>query len=82
MHFISSDSPDRVFSDVFVAKKGKEIHRFHNLLSLVYFLLSFRRFGKEYAIVLFNLDLKKHSGLSTVNQSLMLPEHDRFSHKK
>lgn len=46
------------------------------------FLLRFLRIGKEYAIVLFNLDLATHCRLNTMTQSLMLPEHDSFSRKK
>lgn len=46
------------------------------------FLLRFLRVGKEYAIVLFNLDLATHCRLNTMTQSLMLPEHDSFSRKK
>lgn len=52
------------------------------MLPLVYFLLSFLGVGKEYAIVLFNLDLVTRCRLNTMTQSLMLPEHDSFSHKK
>lgn len=84
MHFISSDSPDRMsylFGAILQLRKGRKplgsLICCHQYISEV--LEGWKRMCN---FVLSNLDLVTHCRLNTTAQSLMLPEHDSFSRKK